>query len=179
MVPPRRPSRPGRPTSASARRRQPDRRQAARQPGEEVPEGEEEFEEAPPPPQGPSVTMMIGLGAALLFSVLLGYLVLSKRGYLIEIENMSDGPLQNVSLTVNGAEFKLGNFRPNEINGTQAACSPGNDIEIKYTIPLRGTFVKKLPKKDQKGNPLELDFAEYKGRCRIRLANEGIKEVEY
>lgn len=174
MVPPRRPSRPGRPTSASARRRP-----TGRQPAQDVPEGEEELEEAPPPPQGPSVTMMIGLGAALLFSVLLGYLVLSKRGFLIEIENMSDGPLQNVILTVNGAEFSLGNFRPNEINGTQVTCSPGNDIDIKYTIPLRGTFVKRLPKKDEKGNPLELDFANYKGRCRIRLANEGIKEVEY
>jgi hypothetical protein len=172
MATPRRPSRPVRPSSASARRRpaEPD----------DLPEGEEgELEDAPPAPKGPSVTMIVGLGAALLFAVLLIMLVASKRGFLVEVENMSENPLLQVSVKINGETHFLGDMRPNSVEGAQVRRSPGNDIEVDYTVPNRGPFVKRLPKKDKNGNALELDFAEYTGRCRIRLQPEGIAEIEY
>jgi hypothetical protein len=173
MVPPRRPSRPGRPGSASARR-QPPRR-------EEAPEGEEgeEFDEEPPKPQGPSVTMMVGLGAALLFSILLAVFVFKKRDCLVEVENMSIGPLQKVVVKINGEAYVLGDMRPNSVEGARARCTPGDDVEVEYIVPNRGLNTRKLPKKDTEGNPTAPDFGNYKGRFRIRIEPEGIKETEF
>lgn len=137
------------------------------------------MDDAPPQPQGPSVTMMVGMGAALLFAILLGYLVLGKSGFEVEIENMSDSSIQGVEIKINGETYPIGDMRANEVNNAHPRCSPGNDVEVSYGVPNRGRFTKKLPKKDAAGKPLELDFAEYKGRCRIRLELDGIREVEY
>jgi len=174
MATPRRPSRPARPSSASARRRP---AEAEEEPL--VDENGDPIDEPPPPPKGPSVTMIVGLGAALLFAILLMMLISSKRGYLLEVENRSEGYLQKVSVKVNGVTYDIGDLRPNEISGAQAKCSPGNDIEVTYKVPNRATLTKRLPKKDKDGNALELDLAEYKGRVRIRLQPDGIEEIEY
>ena len=174
MATPRRPGRPSRPGSASARRRPVEDEQEPL-----LDENGEPLDEAPPPPKGPSVTMIVGLGAALLFAILLIMLVAGKRGFQVEVENRSDNPLQKVSVKINGVTYDIGDMRPNSIGGSQAKCSPGNDIEVTYTVPNRGPFVKRLPKKDKDGNTLDLDFAEYKGKCRIRVLPEGIEEIEY
>ena len=165
MATPRRPSRPVRPSSASARRR-PVR-------DEEIPEGEEgEFEEeAPPPASGMSPTLMVGLGAALLFAILLGMWVSGRRGFLVEVENLSQDPIQNVVVKINGEKLDVGYLRSNEIGGAQAHRSPGRDVEVEYKIPNRGTVTKKITS--------PIDFVENTQRYRIRLAPEGIKEVEY
>jgi hypothetical protein len=174
MATPRRPGRPARPGSTSARRRP-----VADEEEPLLDENGEPLDEAPPAPKGPSVTMIVGLGAALLFAILLIMLISSKRGYLIEVENMSENPLQKVSVKVNGVTYEIGDMRPNEIGGAQAKCTPGNDIEVEYKVPNRSVFVKRLPKKDKDGNGLDLDLADYKGRLRIRLQPEGIAEIEY
>lgn len=173
MVPPRRPSRPGRPGSASARR------QPA--PREEVPEGEEgeEGEELPAKPQGPSITMMVGLGAALLFSILFAVFIFKKRDCLVEVENMSIGPLQKVVVKINGEAYELGDMRPNSVEGSRARCTPGDDVEVQYVVPNRGLNIRKLPKRDIEGQPTAPDFSNYKGRFRIRIEPEGIKETEF
>src|SRR6185436_1602450 len=90
-TPPRRPARPGRPTTGSTRRAPPP-------PDDEIPEGEEgEFEEeAPPAKPAVPVTMLVAVGAALLFSILLAYYILGKRGFDLEVENTSETPLSNV-----------------------------------------------------------------------------------
>jgi hypothetical protein len=173
MATPRRPIRPG---GASSRRAPPPQE-------EEYVEGEEgellEEELPPAKPQGPSVTMMVGVGAALLFSILLLYAVFSKRGFMIEVENTSDLALENVVVNINGDDYQLGNFRPNEINSAEARCSPGNDVKVSFKVPNRQRTTKTLPKVDKEGKPLELDFREYHGRCRIRVQPGGIEEVEY
>jgi hypothetical protein len=176
MVPPRRPSRPGRPArpgSASARR------QPA--PRDEVPEGEEgeDLEELPPAPQGPSVTMMVGLGAALLFSILFAIFIFKKRDCLIEVENMSIGPLQKVAVKINGETYEIGDMMPNSVGRSRARCTPGDDVELTYVVPNRGPLTRKLPKRDIEGNATAPDFANYKGRFRIRIEYEGIKETEF
>ncbi len=134
------------------------------------------MDDAPPPPKGPPVTMIVGLGAALLFAILLVMLIASKRGYLVEIENLSENPLLKVSVKINGVTYDIGDMRPNEIGGAQVKCSPGNDVEVDYTVPNRGPFVRKLPKGP---DPYAPDFADFKGRFRIRLKPEGIAETEY
>src|SRR6185436_13211464 len=135
MATPRRPSRPG----AASRRAPP--------PEEEFVEGEEgEFlDEEPAKPQGPSVTMLVGVGAALLFSILLFYAVFSKRGFMIEVENTSDLAMKDVVVKINGEEYKIGDFRPNEINSAEGRCTPGNDISISFQVPNRQRTTKTLP----------------------------------
>jgi hypothetical protein len=123
--------------------------------------------------------MIVGLGAALLFAILLIMLVSSKRGYLIEVENMSENPILKVSVKINGENYPIGDMRPNSVEGARAKGSPGNDVEVTYTVPNRGPFTRKLPKKSTDGTTLDLDFAEYKGRFRIRVVPEGITEIEY
>ncbi len=174
MVPPRRPSRPGRPGSPSARR------QPA--PRDDVPEGEEgdeDLDELPPAPQGPSVTMMVGLGAALLFAILFAIFIFGKRDCLIEIENMSIGPLQKVVVKINGEAYDIGDMMPNSVGRSRARCTPGDDVELSYVVPNRGVIVRKLPKRDTEGKATAPDFANYKGRFRIRVEYEGIKETEF
>jgi hypothetical protein len=165
MATPRRPSRPARPSSASARRRPPQ--------DEEPIEGEEgEFEEeeaAPPPPISP--TMMVGLGAALLFAILMGMWMSSRRGFLVEVENLSQDMIQNVVVKINGERLELGDLRSNEIGGSQAHKSPGRDVEVEYKIPNRGTVTKKVTS--------PIDFVDNTQRYRILLAPEGITEIEY
>jgi hypothetical protein len=169
MATPRRPSRSG----AASRRAPP--------PEDDYVEGEEgEFEEAPQKPQGPSVTMLVGVGAALLFSILLFYAVFSKRGFTVEVENTSDLALKNVVVKINGDEYQLGDFRPNEIQShVDCRCTPGNDISISFQVPNRQRTTKTLPKKDKDGKDLDLDFREYHGKCRLRVQPAGIEEVLY
>ena len=174
MAIPQRPGRPGRPvrpSAASARRAPPP-------PEEDLPEGEEEFlDEEPAKPEGPSPVMMIGLGAALLFAILLAMLVFSKRSYLLEVENISDEPLQQVFVKVNGVEYEIGDIRPNSIEGARPTRSPGNDIEVRYRVPNRGVFTKILPKKDLEGGEPAPDFTNFKGIIRLRIQADGIHET--
>lgn len=144
-------------------------------------EGEEGelLEEEPAKPTGPSVTMLVGVGAALLFSILLFYAVFTKRGFMIEVENTSDLAMKDVVVKINGEEYKLGDFRPNEINSAEGRCSPGNDVSVSFQVPNRQRTTKTLPKKDKEGKDLDLDFREYHGVCRIRVEPGGIEEVIY
>jgi len=172
MPTPQRPGRPGRPSrpSAASARRAP--------PPEDLPEGEEEYlDEEPAKPEGPSPVMMIGLGAALLFAILLAMLVFSKRSYLLEVENISDEPIQQVFVKINGTEYQIGDMRPNSIEGARPSRSPGHDVEIRYRVPNRGVFTKKLPPKDEAGGEPAPDFTNFKGTFRIRIVAEGIKET--
>ena len=174
MAIPQRPGRPGRPvrpSSASARRAPPP-------PPEDLPEGEEEFlDEEPAKPEGPSPVMMIGLGAALLFAILLAMLVFSKRNFLLEIENISNEPLQQVVVKVNGVEYEVGDMLPNEISGARPSRSPGNDVEVRFRVPNRGIFTKILPKKDLEGGEPAPDFTNFKGVIRLRIQADGIHET--
>jgi hypothetical protein len=166
---PGRPGRPARPSAASARRAPPP---------EEVVEGEEEFlDEEPGKPEGPSVVMMVGLGAALLFSILLAMLVFSKRSFLVEVENISDEPLEQVFVKINGTEYPIGNMRPNSMEGARASRSPGRDVEVRYRVPNRGVFTKRLPEKDDAGGDPAPDFTNFTGTFRLRIQAEGIKET--
>lgn len=169
---PGRPGRPARPSSASARRAPPPL------PDDEVLEGEEEFlDEEPVKPEGPSVVMMVGLGAALLFAVLLAMLVFSKRGFLLEVENISDEPLQDVVVKVNGTDYRIGDMRPNEIGGERPARTPGNDVEVHYRVPNRGEFVKRVNKKDTKGDDAIPDFLKFTGTFRLRIQADGVHQT--
>lgn len=169
---PGRPGRPARPSSASARRAPPP-------PQDDYVEGEEEefLDEEPVKPEGPSVVMMVGLGAALLFAILLAMLVFNKRNFLLEVENISEEPLQQVVVTINGADYTIGDLRPNEIGGDRPDRSPGNDVKVTYRVPNRGVFVKNLPKKDLDGGESAPDFTNFKGKFRLRIQADGIHET--
>jgi len=171
MATPQRPGRPGRPVrpAASARRAPPP---------EELPEGEEEYlDEEPKKAEGPSAVMMVGLGAALLFAVLLAMLVFSKRSYLLEVENISDEPIQQVVVTVNGKDYKIGDLRPNSIERTRPDRSPGHEVKVKYRVPNRGEFVKKVNEKDLAGGEPVPDLTNFKGVLRLRMKADGIYET--
>ena len=118
-----------------------------------------------------SPTMMVGLGAALLFAILMAIWMSGRRGFLVEVENLSQDPLQAVVVKINGERLEIGDMLSNEIGGAQAHRSPGRDVEVEYVVPNRGKMTKKITS--------PIDFAENKQRYRIRLAPEGIKEVEY
>jgi len=167
---PGRPGRPSRPSSASARRAPPP---------EDIPEGEEDeyLDEEPAKPEGPSPVMMIGLGAALLFAILLAMLVFSKRSFLLEVENISDEPIQEVFVKINGTEYRVGDLRPNSIEGARPSRSPGSDVEVRYRVPTRGVFTKILPKKDVEGLEPAPDFTNFKGKFRLRIEADGIHET--
>lgn len=173
MAIPQRPGRPGRPvrpSAASARRAPP--------PPDDLPEGEEEYlDEEPKKPEGPSAVMMVGLGAALLFAILLAMLVFSKRKCLLEVENISPDPLQDVSVKINGAEYKIGDLRPNSIGRARPERSPGSEVSVTYRVPNRGVFTKNLPKKDKEGLDPAPDFTNFKGEFRLRIQADGIHET--
>jgi hypothetical protein len=172
MATPQRPGRPGRPVrpSAASARRAP--------PPDDLPEGEEEFlDEEPAKPEGPSAVMMVGLGAALLFAILLAMLVFSKRSFLLEVENTSDEPIQQVFVKINGTEYPIGDMRPNSIEGARPERSPGREVVVRYRVPNRGEFVKKLPEKDVDGGEPAPDFTNFKGVFRLRIEADGIHET--
>ena len=167
---PSRPSRPARPTSASARRRAPE--------PDEL--GEGELEELPPEPTGPSATMLVGVGAGLLFAILLTILVFRKGGCYVEVENISDEALNDVHVKINGVDYPIGFVASHGIEGTQVKRAPGTDVEVTYVIPARGPMTKKLPKKDVEGTSCPSpEFDDFRGTLRIRLAREGIAETIY
>jgi hypothetical protein len=169
---PGRPGRPSRPSSASARRAPPPPQD------DEYVEGEEEFlDEEPAKPEGPSVVMMVGLGAALLFAILLAMLVFSKRSYLLEVENISEEPIQQVVVKINGAEYEIGDLRPNSIERARPDRSPGNEVSVTYRVPNRGVMTKNLPKKDLEGGEPAPDFTNFKGQFRLRIMADGIHET--
>ena len=172
MATPQRPGRPGRPVrpSAASARRAP--------PPEDLPEGEEEYlDEEPVKPEGPSVVMMVGLGAALLFAVLLAMLVFSKRRCLLEVENISEEPLQQVVVKINGNDYEIGDLRPNSIGRARPERSPGSEVSVTYRVPNRGKFTKNLPKKDKEGLDPAPDFTNFKGEFRLRIQADGIHET--
>jgi len=173
MATPRRPGRPARPGAAAARRRPVEDEEPL------LDENGEPIEEEAPPPKGPPIAMMVGVGAGLLFAVILAIMVFNRHEFKVELENTSLEPINDVIVRINGEEYKVGNFRPNEINSRQARCSPGNDVEVEYFAPNLGKRVKKLPKKSIDGQDTAPDFAKYDGRLRIRFQADGIHETEY
>jgi hypothetical protein len=176
MATPRRPGRPVRAGgSAAARRRQ----QEMEEQEPLLDEDGNPIEEEPPPPKGPPVAMMVGVGAGLVFAVIVMILVFNRHEFAVELENTSLEPVQDVVVKVNGLQCNLGNFRPNEIKGDHVRCSPGNDVEIEYFAPNLGKRVKKLPKKSIDGQDTAPDFANFQGRIRIRFQADGIHETEY
>src|SRR5882724_8705421 len=123
MVTPRRPGRPA--GAASARRR----------PVEEEPlldENGEPIEAEAPPPKGPPVTMMVGVGAGLLFAILLAMLVFNSKKFLLEVENTSIQPINSVIVRINGEPYAMDDLRMGAYDRKQARCSPGNDVEVEY-----------------------------------------------
>lgn len=123
--------------------------------------------------------MMVGVGAALLFAILLAMMVFNRKEFKVELENTSIEPINAVVVKINGEAYPLGNFRPNEINSAQARCTPGNDVEIEYVAPNLGKRVKRLPKKSTDGMDTAPDFSTFEGRLRIRFQADGIHETEY
>lgn len=123
--------------------------------------------------------MMVGLGAALLFAILFAVFIFNKRDCLVEVENMSIGPLQKVVVKINGEAYDIGDMPPNSVGRSRARCTPGDDVELEYVVPNRGVQIRKLPKRDTEGQPTAPDFSEYTGRFRIRIEYEGIKETEF
>ena len=135
--------------------------------------------EEPPPPKGPPVTMMVAVGAGLVFAVIVAMLVFNKKEFKVEVENTSLEPINDVKVKINGEEYPIGDFRGNEINSAYARCTSGNDVEVSYNSPGLGKRVKRLPKKSVDGKDAAPDFSTYQGRFRIRLESDGIHETEY
>jgi hypothetical protein len=131
------------------------------------------------PPKGPPVAMMVGVGAGLVFAIIVAMLVFNRHEFMVELENTSLEPVKDVIVKINGEAYTIGDFRPNEVNGAHVRCSPGNDVEIEYFAPNLGKRVKKLPKKSVDGLDSAPDFANYSGRIRIRFQADGIHETEY
>jgi hypothetical protein len=174
MTPPRRPVRPG---AAGARRR------AAAQPPQEplLDENGEPIEEVAPPPKPIlPVTTIITLVAVLAAAILILVVTLSRRGFMVEVENSSEEPIHQVRVRINGEQYELGDFRSNEIKSKECKRMPGDDVEVEYIMPSRGKMVRKLPKKDKDGKSFDVDFGAFKGRMRIILVpKDGIEEVDY
>ena len=115
--------------------------------------------------------MTVGLGAALLFAILMGIWISSTRGFLVEVENLSQDPILAVVVKINGEKLEVGDLRSNEIGGSQAKRSPGREVEVEYVVPNRGKMTKKITS--------PIDFVDNTQRFRILLAPEGITEIDY
>ncbi len=123
--------------------------------------------------------MMVGVGAGLLFAVLLAILVFNTHKFLLEVENTSLEPIQHVVVRINGEPYDFGDLRAHEApTAIQARCSPGSDVEMEYVAPNLGKRVKKLPAKSIDGLDAAPDFANFSGRFRIRFESDGIHETE-
>jgi len=123
--------------------------------------------------------MMVGVGGGLLFAILVAMLVFNKKEFMVEVENTSLEPINNMVVKINGEAYPLGSFRDNEMKGDHVRCTPGNDIELEYDAPNLGHRIKKLPKKSVDGLDTAPDFANFKGVIRIRMQADGIHETEY
>src|SRR5690348_8926854 len=181
-TPPRRPGRPGgaRPARAARAPAAPVEQFVDDQGNPVDADGNPIEGEAAPAKPPVNITVMVTLGAILVTAILILWLALGSRDFLMEVENLSDEPLDDVKVRVNNETYTIGHMRENSVDGARVRRTAGNDVEVEYTIPSRGgKLVKRLPKtgfnseKDREekkdSKVLDVDFATYTGTCRIRL----------
>lgn len=173
MATPRRPQRPSRPGQRTTRR-------AAEPPPEAGLDDEEPIEELEPEKQGPSVPVMVGVGAGLLFAGIVAMMVFDKSDFPFEVESTSENNINAVVVKVNGESYDIGDLTPREIGRARIRRTPGSDLVVTYRLPFReGTIEKRVPQKDLQGEAAIPDFGEFKGTFRIRLSPDGVTETIY